>query len=97
MQLHMHYNDFKLSLFITLLLELVTLQQHTEHAAAAAADHKGFVSNACCVSLSDTPSLTVDHFHVGIKLDFAKVSTGVNSLIRAVGLRYIRQNLLYIT
>ena len=54
MQLHMHHNDFKLSLFISLLLELVTLQQHAQYAAAAAADHKGFVSNACCVSLSDT-------------------------------------------
>ena len=53
MQLHMHYNDFKLSLFINLLLELVTLQQHAQYAAAAAAaaDHKGFVSNACCLSV----------------------------------------------
>ncbi len=51
MQLHMHYKDFKLLLFTGLLLELVTLRQHAQYAAAAA-DHKGFVSNACCVSLA---------------------------------------------
>ena len=51
MQLHTHYNDFELPLCISLLLELVTLQQHAQYAAAAAADHKGFVSNACCLSV----------------------------------------------
>jgi len=50
MQLHMHFKDFKLSLFTGLLLELVTLRQHAQYAAAA--DHKGVVSNACCVSLA---------------------------------------------
>ncbi len=48
MQLHMHFKDFKLLLVIGLLLELATLQQHAQYAAAA--DHRGFVSNACCVS-----------------------------------------------
>ena len=45
------------------------------------------ITRALCqmhaVSLCLTPSLTVDHFLVGIKFDFAKVSTGVNSLITA--------------
>ena len=50
MQLHMHFIDFKLTLFTGLLLELVTLRQHAQYAAAA--DHKGFVSNACCGSLA---------------------------------------------
>ena len=50
MQLHMHYKDFKLLLFTGLLLELVALRRHAQYAAAA--DHKGFVSNACFVSLA---------------------------------------------
>ena len=47
MQLHMHFKDFKVLLVIGLLLELATLQ-HAQHASAA--DHRGFVSNVCCVS-----------------------------------------------
>ncbi len=56
MQLHMHFKDFKLSLFIGLLLELVTLQQHAQYAAAA--DPRA-LCQMHAVSLRLTPCLIV--------------------------------------